>query len=71
MSCPGGCIGGGGQPKAQEREAAWLRMQGLYSIDERAVKRRSHENAEVLLAYQVRSAWGVQGVSQCSVFRSL
>lgn len=52
MSCSAGCIGGGGQPKSREREAAWLRMQGLYSIDERSVKHVSHKNAEVLLAYE-------------------
>jgi len=52
MSCSAGCIGGGGQPKTHEREAAWKRMTGLYSLDERAAKRLSHENSDVKQIYE-------------------
>ena len=47
MACPGGCIGGGGQPKSDDPLILMKRMQGIYSIDEQAVTRQSHRNPEV------------------------
>jgi iron-only hydrogenase group A len=50
MACPGGCIGGGGQPYPQEgryvldEEILKLRANALYSIDEEKNVRKSHEN---------------------------
>ena len=49
MACPGGCIMGGGQPihSSKERELIdirALRASALYTIDERSVIRKSHEN---------------------------
>ena len=53
MTCPGGCIGGGGQPKGtQEKGNALLRerIDGLYARDASMAKSRraSHENKEIL-----------------------
>lgn len=52
MACTGGCIGGGGQPKAKKRtEALSLRMEGLNNIDRSLPLRRSNENPTVLEIY--------------------
>lgn len=51
MACPGGCVGGGGQPYGITDEVRAMRARGLYSDDERAVVRRSHENPEVKALY--------------------
>jgi iron-only hydrogenase group A len=58
MACPGGCIGGGGQPyvphdgKILEAELLRLRGQALYSIDGQKQLRKSHENPAVLKLYE-------------------
>ncbi|KIZ02242.1 NADH dehydrogenase I subunit G [Monoraphidium neglectum] len=51
MTCPGGCIGGGGQPKSRDPGVLAKRMQAIYSIDEAATIRRSHANPEVAALY--------------------
>jgi iron only hydrogenase large subunit-like protein len=52
MACPGGCIGGGGQPKTQDPDAVLKRMGAVYSLDERSAIRKSHENTEVKALYE-------------------
>lgn len=52
MACPGGCIGGGGQPKTDDPAALAKRMNALYSLDQRSVLRKSHENPEVQAIYR-------------------
>ncbi len=52
MACPGGCIGGGGQPKARTPDAVARRLAAIYSIDERAAVRASHHNPEVQALYR-------------------
>ncbi|MGL4993508.1 MAG: [FeFe] hydrogenase, group A [Bacteroidales bacterium] len=53
MACKGGCIGGGGQPKAQKKqEALEKRAEGLNSIDNSMTIRRSHENPHILSIYE-------------------
>lgn len=44
MACPGGCIGGGGQPLTGTRAIIKKRIAGLYSIDDKKKIRRAHEN---------------------------
>ncbi len=52
MACPGGCIGGGGQPRAKKREETIKnRMEGLNEIDRSLPLRRSNENPAVLAIY--------------------
>lgn len=53
MSCPGGCIGGAGQPY-HHGEVSLLkkRQQALYQEDENKVLRKSHENESVKVLYQ-------------------
>lgn len=52
MACPGGCIGGGGQPIPTSLEIRKNRMKAIYSEDEHMVLRKSHENPEVLAIYK-------------------
>jgi iron-only hydrogenase group A len=52
MTCPGGCINGGGQPLGADLEAVKARMQALYQIDRDAPVRVSHKNESVLRLYQ-------------------
>jgi iron-only hydrogenase group A len=51
MTCPGGCIGGGGQPHGTDREAVITRMQSLYQIDRSDTLRTSHENPAIQRLY--------------------
>jgi NADH-quinone oxidoreductase subunit G/NADP-reducing hydrogenase subunit HndD len=51
MTCPGGCVGGGGQPLAANPEAIRSRMKALYNIDEAETARTSHGNAAVQRLY--------------------
>ena len=52
MTCPGGCVGGGGQPIGVDTTAVRARMQGLYTIDDTEAARTSHSNAAVQRLYQ-------------------
>lgn len=55
MTCPGGCIGGGGQPKdfAYDADAARkARIEGLYERDAEMELQLSHENKEIKQLYQ-------------------
>ena len=51
MACPGGCVGGGGQPIEDGYEHAVDRAPILYSIDKNMPLRFSHENPAVLALY--------------------
>ena len=46
MSCPGGCINGGGQPVG-DRDAKYKRAAGLYNADKEEAKKASQENLSV------------------------
>ena len=47
MSCPGGCIGGGGQPRFTTNEVREARIAAIYREDEGKTLRKSHENPEI------------------------
>lgn len=51
MACPGGCIGGGGQPRSKDKDALKKRQQALYSLDAGAEIRSSHFNPVVQNLY--------------------
>ncbi|GAB6156961.1 [FeFe] hydrogenase, group A [Desulfotomaculum varum] len=51
MACPGGCVGGGGQPKTTDN-ARTARATSLYNLDAASSKRLSYENQEVQKIYQ-------------------
>lgn len=52
MACPGGCVGGGGQPFGNTMKKRAELGQGLYAIDKKMKQRKSHENAAVQQAYE-------------------
>ncbi len=51
MACPGGCIGGGGQPIPTSPEIRKARARAIYDEDAACVVRKSHENPAVLKLY--------------------
>ncbi len=52
MACPGGCVGGGGQPIHDSEELALTRSKNLYFLDASNELRFSHENQDVLKLYE-------------------
>lgn len=52
MACPGGCVGGGGQPIHDGEELAFERGKNLYELDENMELRFSHENPDILKMYE-------------------
>ncbi|OQY08908.1 MAG: ferredoxin [Marinitoga sp. 4572_148] len=52
MACPGGCIGGGGQPIPTTEEVLLKRMEAIYEIDYDSKIRKSHENPAVKELYK-------------------
>ncbi len=51
MGCPGGCLGGGGQPIPTSPEIRAARARAIYAEDAECVVRKSHENPAVLKLY--------------------
>ncbi len=51
MTCPGGCIGGGGQPRMTNDEVRKARIQAIYKEDEGREFRKSHENSAIKQLY--------------------
>ncbi len=52
MACPGGCVGGGGQPIHDGEEWAFERGKNLYCLDQNAKLRFSHENPDIIKLYE-------------------
>lgn len=52
MACPGGCLGGGGQPIPTSPEIRQKRAQAIYAEDEGMPIRKSHLNPEIVKIYK-------------------
>ena len=52
MGCPGGCLGGGGQPIPTSPEIRAARTRAIYEEDSSYTVRKSHENPAVLRLYK-------------------
>ncbi len=52
MACPGGCLGGGGQPIPTNLEVRKARAASIYREDESKSIRKSHENPAVAALYE-------------------
>ncbi len=52
MACPGGCLGGGGQPIPTSPEIRQKRADAIYAEDEGMLIRKSHENPDVKQIYE-------------------
>ncbi|HOL52396.1 MAG TPA: NADH-dependent [FeFe] hydrogenase, group A6 [Bacillota bacterium] len=57
MCCPGGCVGGGGQPIGTVMSSRAERGQALYEVDREMPLRESHKNPAVLALYQEFLDW--------------
>ncbi|MCX7710564.1 MAG: [FeFe] hydrogenase, group A [Clostridia bacterium] len=51
MACPGGCIGGAGQPIPQSVQVRSQRAKGIYSADNSSPIKRSEENPTIIALY--------------------
>jgi len=51
MTCPGGCVGGGGQPVLPDHDKRLARNRAMYEEDRRLGLRKSHENPGVKALY--------------------
>ena len=52
MACPGGCIGGGGQPRMTDDSVRAARIDAIYREDEGKRLRKSHENPDIRTLYE-------------------
>ncbi len=52
MACPGGCIGGGGQPRLTTDAVRLARIEAIYREDEGKTLRKSHNNPEIQQLYE-------------------
>jgi iron only hydrogenase large subunit-like protein len=52
MACPGGCIGGGGQPRLTTDAVRQARFQAILAEDEGKELRKSHENPYITRIYE-------------------
>jgi len=52
MGCPGGCLGGGGQPIPTNAEIRQKRAEAIYAEDGEMPMRKSHQNPEVIKLYK-------------------
>ena len=52
MACPGGCVGGGGQPIHEKQFCAPARADWLYEQDRNMTLRFSHENPSITAIYK-------------------
>jgi NADH-quinone oxidoreductase subunit G len=51
MACPGGCMGGGGQPISCDDNVLEKRQKAIYEIDKNKKLRKSHENPYIKKLY--------------------
>lgn len=51
MCCPGGCIGGGGQPYGTTSKTRQKRIDAIYQVDDLMEIRKSHENPTIIALY--------------------
>jgi NADH-quinone oxidoreductase subunit G/[NiFe] hydrogenase diaphorase moiety small subunit/NADP-reducing hydrogenase subunit HndD len=52
MACPGGCLGGGGQPIPTSPEIRQKRAEAIYAEDAGMPLRKSHQNPEIIKIYK-------------------
>lgn len=52
MTCPGGCIGGGGQPRFTTDDVRMKRIEAIYAEDEGKPIRKSHMNPSITQIYE-------------------
>jgi NADH-quinone oxidoreductase subunit G len=63
MACPGGCVGGAGQPIVQDRDTVRKRARGIYQADKKMPLRKPQDNPFVQKLYDESFA-GEEGASK-------
>jgi len=63
MACPGGCVGGGGQPKSRDASIVAKRARAVYALDAAATVQGAHENEAVKALYD-RELGGAPGCAR-------
>jgi iron-only hydrogenase group A len=51
MTCPFGCINGGGQPRGCDEKGLKARMKSIYDVDEEEIIKSAHKNPNVQMVY--------------------
>jgi len=51
MACPGGCVGGAGQPIPQNNDVRRKRAKGIYNVDSASPIKRSEDNPAITSLY--------------------
>jgi iron-only hydrogenase group A len=64
MACPGGCLGGGGQPIPTDPEVRCKRSAGFYTDDESKEIRRAHDNKDLQKMYAAIEAKPMSQVAE-------
>ena len=52
MACPGGCLGGGGQPIPTNEKIRKARAQAIYGEDKKSTIKKSYKNPAVIELYE-------------------
>ena len=52
MACPGGCVVGGGSPKAKTKKVIQKRLDATYSIDKKSKHRTAQDNEQLCQLYK-------------------
>lgn len=61
MACPGGCLGGGGQPIPTDSKIREKRKAGFYTDDKEKPIRKAHENNDVKKLYSALDSKPLEG----------
>lgn len=69
MTCPGGCLGGGGQPLPIDDKIRKKRAEGLYKIDQEKEIKIAHDNPIVSKIYQEKSEKEIHLFTQTKYFK--
>ncbi len=68
MACPGGCLGGGGQPIPTTWEIRKKRAESIYQEDINLGTRKSHENPDIARIYEdfLKEPLGINHIICCT-----
>jgi iron only hydrogenase large subunit-like protein len=70
MTCPGGCVGGGGQPYGSDVDVLRDRLERLYETDRRAGVRVPSDNGDVRELYETLLGEPLSAVSHRLLHRA-
>lgn len=71
MACPGGCIGGGGQPMPGYFEIRQKRAKALYNVDKEQMLRRPGDNPALQAMYEAELEGNLEAIKHMSFYTPL